>query len=126
MAHYAFINKNNIVVEVITGVDESEVVDEISDWEDFYTTQREGLRALRTSYNTLAGQHLLGGQPFRGNYAGIGFFYDENLDAFIPPKPFASWILDKATYSWVAPIQQPSDGKVYIWDEMSASWVKKI
>lgn len=103
MAHYAFIDSNNIVVEVIPGRNENEVVDGISDWEAYYTTKRTGLRALRTSYNTVAGKHLLGGTPFRGNYAGMGYKYDESLDAFIPPKPSKDATFDAETYSWIVP-----------------------
>ena len=85
MAHYAFINSENVVVEVITGRDEWETVDGITDWEAYYTTKREGLRAIRTSYNTRNGEHVTGGVPFRGTYAGIGYTYDEELDVFVPP-----------------------------------------
>jgi hypothetical protein len=124
MAHYAYINDDNLVVEVITGINENEIVNDITDWEAFYTTQREGLRAVRTSYNTVAGEHLAGGTPFRGNYAGIGFTYDEQLDAFIPPKPFDSWTLDINTFSWVAPVPYPEDGELYAWDEDTGAWVE--
>jgi hypothetical protein len=124
MAYYAFINEDNVVVEVIGGRDEWETVDGISDWEAYYTTRREGLRAVRTSYNTLAGSHATGGVPFRGNYAGIGFTYDEELDAFIPPRPFDSWILDEETYSWNPPIPYPEEGLEYIWNEEQINWIE--
>jgi hypothetical protein len=123
MAHYAFIDSNNIVVEVIVGVDEDEIVDGITDWEKFYESQRPGLRCLRTSYNTISGQHIHGGVPFRGNYAGIGFFYDDELDAFIPPKPFDSWILNTETFDWYPPIERPEDDNAYLWDETTVSWI---
>lgn len=101
MAHYAFINENNIVAEVITGRDEDDLADGVTSWEDYYGALM-GRRCLRTSYNTAAGQHLFGGTPFRGNFAGRGFTYDEDLDAFIPPKPDqGDWVLDEATFSWV-------------------------
>lgn len=122
MGHYAFIDCNNLVVEVITGRNENEVVDGISDWEAYYTTKREGLRALRTSYNTRAGKHVSGGKPFRGNYAGIGYTYNEELDAFIPPQPYPSWTLDVATYLWQAPTPYPEDDEEYVWNEESQSW----
>lgn len=122
MAHYAFIDENNIVVEVIVGRNEDEVVQGISDWEAYYTTKREGLRAVRTSYNTRAGEHLYGRTPFRGNYAGIGFRYDETLDAFIPPKPYDSWILNETRFIYEAPIPYPSDGGEYSWNEEDQSW----
>ena len=80
MAHYAFINDQNIVTEVIVGKDEGQGVD----WESHYAEIR-GQRCLRTSYHTQGGVHLKGGTPFRGNYAGIGYRYDEQLDAFVPP-----------------------------------------
>jgi hypothetical protein len=125
MAHYAFINDNNLVTEVIVGRDENDLVDGVTSWEDYYGAFR-GQRCLRTSYNTNAGQHVAGATAFRGNYAGIGFTYDEALDAFIPPKPYESWELDEATYSWVAPIPMPEDGGTYTWDESEGDWVEVI
>jgi hypothetical protein len=101
MAHYAFLDENNIVTDVIVGRDEDDLVDGIGSWEEYYGTIR-GQRCLRTSYNTRAGQHVEGGEQFRGNYAGIGFTYNEDLDAFIPPKPPGNWILDEETASWTA------------------------
>jgi hypothetical protein len=86
MAHYAFLDNNNIVTEVIVGRNEDEVVDSISDWESYYGAIRNQV-CKRTSYNTVGNVHLLGGIPFRKNYAGIGFTYDSIRDAFIPPKP---------------------------------------
>ena len=123
MAHYAFINEDNIVVEVIVGRDEDEVVQGISDWEAYYTTKREGLRAVRTSYNTRGNQHTGGGTPFRGNYAGIGYSYLEDLDIFVPPKPYESWNLNEETASWNAPVEYPADGEQYTWDEETTSWI---
>ena len=76
---------------------------------------------IQTSYNTLSGQHPEG-RPLRKNYAGIGYNYDAVLDAFIPPKPFASWILNEATCLWDAPIPMPNDGKSYSWNEATTSW----
>lgn len=106
MAHYAFLDENNIVTEVITGRDEDDLAEGVTSWEDYYGALR-GQRCLQTSYNTQAGVHLNGGEPFRGNYAGIGFEYREDLDAFIPGKPgptdeFPEWVLDEETFSWVA------------------------
>lgn len=124
MAHYAFIDENNVVVEVITGINENEVVNGITDWETYYTTKREGLRAIRTSYNTVAGQHSTGGVPFRGNYAGIGFIYDEDLDAFIPPQPYPSWTLDEEKFIWIAPVPYPEGEEFYKWDEETQSWIE--
>ena len=94
MAHYAFIDDTNTVTEVIVGRDEAD-----GDWESYYGTLR-GQTCLRTSYNTFAGQHTEGGTPFRGNYAGIGYTYDPNLDAFIPPKPEGDYVLNQETFQW--------------------------
>ena len=120
MAHYAFLNMQNIVTEVIVGKDETEGP---TNWEMHYGNFREQV-CKRTSYNTRGGQHLDGGTPFRKNYAGIGYTYDYARDAFIPPKPFPSWTLDSNTCLWVAPVEMPSDGKNYTWDEENQTWVE--
>jgi hypothetical protein len=96
VAHYAFLDETGTVVEVIVGRDETDGVD----WEQYYAGVR-GLPCKRTSYNTLGGQHLAGGSPYRGNYAGVGYSYNEQLDAFIPPCPGEGWTIDEATFSWV-------------------------
>ena len=80
---------------------------------------------LQTSYNTHGGEHKLGGTPLRKNYAGIGFTYDRVKDAFIPPKPFASWVLNEDTCLWNAPVDMPDDGKIYTWDEATTNWVER-
>ena len=77
---------------------------------------------IQTSYNTHGGQHRNGGTPLRKNYAGIGYSYDRTKDAFIPPKPFASWVLNDETCLWEAPTPMPTDGKHYQWDEATTSW----
>lgn len=77
---------------------------------------------VQTSYNTYGGKHLLGGIPLRKNFASAGYAYDKDLDAFIPPKPFASHIFDKETCTWLPPIPRPNDGKLYYWDELTISW----
>lgn len=77
---------------------------------------------LQTSYNTHGGQHRNGGTPLRKNYAGIGYSYDRTKDAFIPPKPFASWVLNDDTCLWSAPTPMPTDDNVYEWDETTTSW----
>ena len=123
MAHYAFVNVLNVVTEVIPGRSETEVVDGISDWEAYYGSVKNQ-RCLRTSYNTRGGVHVSGGVPFRKNFAGIGFTYDEARDAFIPPKPYNSWVLNEETCLWEAPVPFPSDGKAYDWDESAGQWVK--
>ena len=112
MAHYAFLDENNIVTEVIVGRNETEVVDGISDWETYYGNRR-GQVCKRTSYNG----------NIRKQFAGIGFSFNETADVFIAPKPFASWSLD-ANYDWQAPIDYPADGKQYLWDEANQVWVE--
>jgi hypothetical protein len=121
MAHYAFINSQNTVTQVIVGRDEDDLAPGVTSWEDYYG-ERMGERCLRTSYNTVAGQHTAGGTPFRGNYAGINYKYDEALDAFLPPQPFPSWTLNEATYSWEAPVPYPEDGEQYVWNENRKEW----
>jgi len=118
MAHYAFLNQNNIVTEIIVGKNENE---EGINWEQHYGNFRKQT-CKRTSYNTVGGVHLLGGTPFRKNYAGIGFTYDEQRDAFIPQKPFNSWILNEETCNWESPIPMPNDGNQYNWNEETQSW----
>ena len=81
---------------------------------------------VQTSYNTFGGVHKLGGTPLRKNYAGVGFTYDRTKDAFIPPKPFNSWLLNETTCLWEAPTPMPQDDKVYNWDEPTTSWVEVV
>jgi hypothetical protein len=118
MAHYAFLNMQNIVTEVIVGKDET---DGPTNWEMHYGNFREQV-CKRTSYNTRGGVHANGGTPFRKNYAGIGYTYDESRDAFIPPKPFDSWVLDEQSCLWEAPVAMPDDGQQYEWNEETTSW----
>jgi hypothetical protein len=120
MAHYSFLDENNLVTEVIVGKDEGE--DGI-DWEEHYGSFRNQT-CKRTSYNTYGGVHTNGGTPFRKNYAGIGYTYDAQRDAFIPPQPFASWTLNESTAQWEAPTPMPDDGKMYSWDEATTSWIE--
>lgn len=127
MAHYAFLDDNNIVTEVIVGVDETQLI-EGKDPEIWYG-QFRGQTCKRTSYNTKGGKHYSHEtgkwskeRQFRGNYAGVGYRYDDDLDAFIPPKPFDSWILNEETYSWDAPIPDPDDGNDYKWNEPEQKW----
>lgn len=122
MAHYALLDENDIVTQVIVGRNENEVVDGISNWEEYYGNFHNQ-KCLRTSYNTHGGVHLLGGSPLRKNFASIGYTYDQDRDAFIPPKPFDSWILDETTCGWDAPVPYPNDdGSLYRWNEDSQSW----
>jgi len=125
MAHYAQLDSGNVVVNVFVGRDD--VVEGIDDWETYYAPQ--GFTVKQTSYNTYGGVHYTNGAPsedqrkaLRFNYAGIGFTYDEERDAFIPPKPFESWILNEDTCLWEAPVAYPEDGGVYNWDEETISW----
>lgn len=111
MAHYAFLDENNIVTEVIVGIDETELI-EGKEPEVWYSEFR-GQRCIRTSYNG----------NIRKNYAGVGFTYDEQLDAFIAPKPFASWLLNEEKAQWEPPIPYPTDGVIYKWDEAILNWI---
>ena len=115
MAHYAQLDENNVVLQVIVGVDEPH------DGESIYA-ETTGHVWKKTSYNTKGNQHLLGGTPLRKNYAGIGYTYDPDRDAFIPPQPYESWVLDEQPCQWNSPIQYPSDDKKYGWDEQTISW----
>jgi hypothetical protein len=119
MAHYAFLDENNIVTEVIVGKHEGE---DGVDWEQHYGAFRSQ-SCKRTSYNTSGGVHRLGGTPYRKNYAGIGYTYDSERDAFIPPTPYASWLLNEDSCLWNAPVPYPDDGERYTWDEATLSWV---
>ena len=118
MAHYTFLDNNNIVTEVIVGKNEGE---ENIDWEVHYGNFRNQV-CKRTSYNTSGGQHNNGGTPFRKNYAGIGYTYDEQRDAFIPQKPYASFVLNDDTCLWEPPVPYPTDGERYLWNEETISW----
>jgi len=110
LSHYAKI-ENGIVVQVIVAE------------EDFIATGALGDPAnfVQTSYNTHGGKHPED-RPLRMNYAGVGYAYDEQRDAFIPPQPFASWLLNEDTCLWEAPVAMPTDDKKYAWDEESVSW----
>jgi hypothetical protein len=118
MAHWAEIDSDNIVTRVLVVAD---------DKEDGQTFLAEDLGLggtwKKTSYNTIGGVHTLGGTPFRKNYAGVGFTFDAAKDAFIPPKPFASWTLNADTCLWEAPTPMPvEEGKFFTWDEATTSW----
>jgi hypothetical protein len=117
MAHYAFLDEDSIVVEVIVGSDA-----EGTDWEAHYAAFR-GQQCKQTSYNTFGGVHKFDGTALRKNYAGIGYTYDVQRDAFIPPSPYPSWVLNDDTCLWVAPVKMPEDGEQYQWDESAGVWV---
>jgi hypothetical protein len=117
MAHYAELDENNIVLRVIVGIDET-----VEHGEAIYFAET-GKVWRRTSYNTYGGVHKEGGTPFRKNYAGVGFTYDESRDAFIPPRPsYPSWSLNEDTCLWEAPTPMPTDGFHYEWDEANQVW----
>lgn len=113
MGHFAKVN-NGVVEQVIVAEPE---------FFDTFVDSSPG-QWIQTSYNTHGGVHALGGTPLRKNYAGIGYTYDAQRDAFIPPKPFASWVLNEDTCLWDAPVGMPTDGKRYNWDESTTSWVE--
>ena len=125
MSHFAKLDDNNIVTFVTVGRQEDDGL-------EAELTARTGDVYKQTSYNTRAGVHYNPetGEPsedqtkaLRFNYAGIGFTYDEERDAFIPPKPFESWVLNEDTCLWEAPVSYPEDGNAYTWDEESGAWV---
>lgn len=127
MAHYALINKDNIVVQVITGVDENVIQTDLDGtqvggsseaWEQFYASQPQfaGLTCKRTSYNG----------NIRANYAGIGYRYDFDFNVFIPPQPYPSWKLNYTTFHWEPPIPRPEDTDTYLWkwSEINQEWIQ--
>lgn len=120
MAHYAFLDDNNIVTEVISGRDEHETVNGISDWELHYGTLRNQ-RCIRTSYNA----------NIRVRYASIGDEYVDSIDAFRPSQPFPSWLFNSESWSWEAPIPQPAPivsangiQSMWIWNEEIGNWIE--
>jgi hypothetical protein len=124
MANFAKLDGNNVVTFVTVGRQEDDGL-------EAELTARTGDVYKQTSYNTLGGVHYTDGEPsadqtqaLRFNYAGIGYTYDETRDAFIPPQPYASWVLDEATCWWVAPIPMPTDGADYVWDEQATEWIE--
>jgi hypothetical protein len=120
MAHYAFLDNNNVVTEVITGIDETELIEGL-DTETWYGNFR-GQTCIRTSYNTIGGVHTAGREAFRKNYASIGFLFDGV--GFYAPQPYPSWTKDEETYFWQPPTPMPRDDKQYMWDEETTSWVE--
>ena len=121
MAHYAFLDENNIVTEVIVGRNEDEVVDGIFNWEVAYAEVR-GQVCKRTSYNTFMGEHKTGGTPYRKNYAGIGMIFDEARNAFYCPCPYPSWILNEETCVWEAPVPNTTEWEFAYWNETTQNW----
>ena len=117
MAHFAEVDENNIVLRVLV-VDDSQ---ESNGQEFLATTLGLGGTWIKTSYNTLGGVHSNGGTPLRKNYAGIGYTYDSERDAFIAPKPYPSWVLNETSCVYEAPVAMPTDGQ-YTWNEETTSW----
>jgi hypothetical protein len=109
MSHFAKV-ENGLVTQVIVA-EQGDIATLEGTW-------------IQTSYNTIGNQHKLGGTPLRKNYAGIGYSYDEQRDAFIPPQPFPSWLLNEETCLWDSPVPHPTDDKRYSWDEAITSWVE--
>ena len=107
MAHFAKIENNKVTNVIVAEQDFIDTLD--GEW-------------VQTSYNTYGGEHKLGGTPFRKNYGAKGYKYDDTRDAFIPPKPFASWTLNETTCQWDSPIAHPNDGQKYNWNEETQQW----
>jgi hypothetical protein len=120
MAHYAFLDSENVVTEVIVGKDENEGG---IDWEQYYGAIRNQT-CKRTSYNTFGNVHKEGGIAFRKNYASIGMAYSEEHDGFYSEQPYSSWILNTSTLLWEAPTPKPNDGKFYAWSEDTTQWIE--
>jgi hypothetical protein len=124
MSHFAKLDENNIVIFVTVGRQED-------DGKEAELSARTGDTYKQTSYNTMGGVYLDPttrepaadqSKAFRKNYAGLGYTYDADRDAFIPPKPFESWVLDEASCLWEAPVPYPTDGLTYIWNEANTDW----
>jgi hypothetical protein len=126
MAHFTKLDQDNKVITVNALSNKVMLVDGVEN-------EQKGVDFLnnlfntndnwkQTSYNTLGGVHSLGGTPFRKNYAGVGYTYDETRDAFIAPQPYPSWTLNEDTCQWEAPVAFPNDGKSYNWNEETGSW----
>ncbi len=113
MAHFAKVTNGKVTQVVVAEA-------------EFFTTFVDTSPGewIQTSYNTHGGVHALGGTPLRKNFAGIGYTYDKDRDAFIPPKSYASWVLNEETCLWDAPTPCPTDGKIYNWDENTQQWVE--
>jgi hypothetical protein len=125
MAHWAELDSNNIVTRVLVGDNNDPAGDEGYQW----LIDNLGGTWVKTSYNAVAGKRrnpetneIVDEPGFRKNYAGIGYSYDSGRDAFIPPKPFNSWVLNEETCVWDAPVAYPNDGKLYTWNEENLAW----
>jgi hypothetical protein len=129
MAHFAKIGLNGKVITVESVVNEvlhdANGVEQEAIGVDFLTKLTGWAIWKQTSYNTKGGIHLSGGTPLRKNYAGVGYTYDEDRDAFIPPKPYTSWVLNETTCLWEPPIPRPNDGNFYDWSDLTTNWELK-
>ena len=126
MASFAKIGLNSKVIEVLS-VHNNELLDANGVEQenigiDFLTKLTGWAIWKQTSYNTFGGIHTLGGTPLRKNHAGIGYTYDEDRNAFIPPKPYNSWTLNETTCQWEAPVVKPDDSQRYSWNEETQQW----
>ena len=121
MAHFAKLGKGNKVVRVTVVSNDTATTEKVG---EEFLQNLYGSRDVwkQTSYNTIGGEHKLGGTPFRKNYAGVGYKYDQTRDAFIPPKPYNSWILNETTCQWEAPIALPDTENRYNWNEETQQW----
>lgn len=127
MAHFAKLDENNLVIFVTVGREQDDGL-------EVELSERTGDTYKQTSYNTSAGVHYTDGEPsadqskaFRKNFAGIGFTYDEARDAFIPPQPYPSWVLNEESCTWDAPVPMPDGGtreNPFVWDEQAGAWVE--
>ena len=133
MAHYAQIDSNNIVTQVIVVADADTADAQGNHMESIglaFCQRLIGGNWKQTSYNTQGGTHTNGGTPFRGNYAGIGYTYDPTNDVFYAPQPYPSWTISAPTWTWTPPVPYPTDvgteelPKRYNWDENNRTWVE--
>ena len=124
MAHFAKVENGIVTQVIVVGTQDSS---------DAFGVEKENIGAafcerlfggtwVKTSYNTIGGEHTSGGTPLRGNYAGIGYTYDSTNDVFYSPQPYSSWTISAPTWTWTAPVAMPTDGKMYSWDEESKTW----
>ena len=121
MAHFAKLGTGNIVEQIVVVSNNVAISEQAGiDFLNNLYNSRDVWK--QTSYNTKGGVHLNGGTPFRKNYAGVGFTYDQTRDAFIPPRPFSSWTVNEETCVWEAPVAYPDDGERYSWNEKTQQW----
>ena len=116
MAHYAKITDGTVTQVIVAEEEKLHIL----------TDENPHDKWIKTSYNTYGGVHNMGGIPLRKNFAAIGYIYDEQRDAFIPPKAFKSWLLNEDTCLWEPPVPHPDDGKNYTWDEKELKWVEVV